>query len=49
MKALSYDDYGNPNVRRRLSNVVPPPGIPYEYNYRDYINAWAKVFLYQNI
>lgn len=33
MKILSYDDYSNPNATRKLSNVVPPPGIPYEYNY----------------
>lgn len=28
--------------------MIPPLGIPYEYNYWDYIDAWDRVLLYQN-
>lgn len=45
---ISMKEYGNPNIVRRLSNVIPPHGIPYEYNYWDYIDAWDRVLLFQN-
>lgn len=41
-----YEEYGNPIATRRQSNATSPHRIPYEYNY---IIAWSKVFLYQNI
>lgn len=47
-KIISYEEYGNPKATRRISSVVPQ-GIPYEYNYWDYITACSKVFLYQNL
>lgn len=33
IKILSMQEYGYPNSMRRMSNVRPPPGILYEYNY----------------
>lgn len=39
VNVLSMQEYGNPNVVRRLSNVYPPPGKPYEYSYWDYIDV----------
>lgn len=46
-RLMNINEYGDPKSMRRLSNVVLP-GIPYEYNYWDYIDAWDRVLLYQN-
>lgn len=49
INVITMQEYGDPNSIRRLSaNLHPPPGIPYEYNYWDYLEAWNKVLLYQN-
>lgn len=36
-KVMSYEDNGSPNAMRKISNVILAQGIPYEYNYWDYI------------
>lgn len=46
---MTMQDYGDPNSVRRLSaNLHPPPGIPYKYNYWDYLEARNRILLYQN-
>ena len=39
---VSLAEWGNPNLLRDL------PGHSIQYNYHDYIDAWFKLFLYQN-
>jgi len=45
LKVLSPSQYGkNPNVFKKFSKNFDPIG----YNYWDYIDAWTRVFWYQN-
>ena len=39
---VSMAEWGNPNQLRDL------PGHSIPYNYHDYVDAWFKIFLYQN-
>ncbi|XP_028100602.1 uncharacterized protein LOC114299969 isoform X1 [Camellia sinensis] len=39
---VSMAEWGNPNQLRGL------PGHSIQYNYHDYVDAWFKIFLYQN-
>lgn len=45
---LSIKEYSNPNITRRISNIIPPHGILYKYNYWDYMEAFDRVLLYKN-